>query len=388
MSAIKAVMYVFSGTGNTLLAARLIEENMKKYNIETNIYVVRANDAGDFENVPNPNNYDVCGFGYPVHASNTPQFFLKFVKSLPEASMKNLGNRAFIFSTAQSPGKLNSSSSFALCKAIRGIGLIPSIDMHMTMPAYLADKGSKVQAKYMRIHTEKMSEILAFKVGNYDFDEIKFKPLPTLFSLITRIEWPGAGAVGKRFSVDTDKCNACRICEQICPCASVTLNKDEIPEFTSRCSICMACVTACPKHAISAGPMNRFAVHGIWNYNELLNDPEIAVSDDIVRRRGDAETVRRHRTYYVNTAKLHADIFGTEPEAEDASAAAAPESHREKRAQDRRLKIENRRFRQVATENAARKMYELKSFASENQKSKDDIIEQILAEDDDTGRQK
>ena len=379
MSAINAVIYVFSGTGNTLLAARLIEENMKKYNIQTDIYVVRLNDAGDFENVPDPNDYDVCGFGYPVHAANTPEFFLKFVKSLPEASMKKLGTKAFIFSTAQSPGRLNSSASFSLCRAIRSIGLIPCVDMHMVMPAYFSDKGSKSQAKYMRIHTEKMAEIMAFKVGNYDFDEIKFNPFITLFSFICRVQWLAAKPVGKKYSADPEKCTGCRICEQICPCANVTVT-DGKPVFSDRCSMCFGCVTACPDDAIYAGPMDKFTVNGIWNYNELLDDPDILITDTELRRRGDVETIKRHKSYYVKTSKLYTQIFGTEKK-EEIFESILPEVQSAKKAQDRRIKIENKRFRQVATKNAAMKMNELKDIASKNQESKDNIIEQILADD-------
>ena len=94
----RAIIYVFSGTKNTLLTANMVGDSFERSGVGTTIYEI----AKQFEHVPSPNDYDYVGFAYPVHAFNSPQFFLQFVKSLPDANKK-----AFIIKTSGEPFHLN-----------------------------------------------------------------------------------------------------------------------------------------------------------------------------------------------------------------------------------------------------------------------------------------
>jgi predicted Fe-Mo cluster-binding NifX family protein/ferredoxin len=50
--------------------------------------------------------------------------------------------------------------------------------------------------------------------------------------------------------VDSDKCNACGICQKVCPTAAITLNKTAQID-TSKCNGCGRCIAECPQSAIS-----------------------------------------------------------------------------------------------------------------------------------------
>jgi len=79
----KAVIYVFSGTGNTRYAADKIADALTKYDVETVVWETRS----PFDDAPNPNDFDIVGFGYPVHAFNAPKVFLEICQ-IPSKSRK------------------------------------------------------------------------------------------------------------------------------------------------------------------------------------------------------------------------------------------------------------------------------------------------------------
>lgn len=78
----KAIIYVFSGTGNTAKACSIYRDEFVKNGIETTVYNVKKG----FENLPDPNDFDLVGFGYPVHGFNAPEIFLQLAKNLPVAN--------------------------------------------------------------------------------------------------------------------------------------------------------------------------------------------------------------------------------------------------------------------------------------------------------------
>lgn len=56
-----AIIYVFSGTGNTKKACDIYKNEFEKNGVETTLYTVKKG----FENLPDPNNFDYVGFAIP-----------------------------------------------------------------------------------------------------------------------------------------------------------------------------------------------------------------------------------------------------------------------------------------------------------------------------------
>lgn len=79
-----AIIYVFSGTGNTKRACDIYKSEFEKFDVETTLYIVKKG----FENLPNPNDFDYVGFAYPIHGFNAPYIMLDLAKALPKAEDK------------------------------------------------------------------------------------------------------------------------------------------------------------------------------------------------------------------------------------------------------------------------------------------------------------
>ena len=122
----RAIIYVFTGTGHTLYAAGEIARALDARGIATTVWEVRQ----PFSDAPPPNGFDCVGFGYPVHAFNTPRFMLRFVKSLPDSPQVP----AFIFKTSGEPFHANDASSWPLVRLLRKKGFLPYLDRHLLMP--------------------------------------------------------------------------------------------------------------------------------------------------------------------------------------------------------------------------------------------------------------
>ena len=77
----KVILYVFSGTGNTMKVAALYK---KFFNADVDIYRISEKSG----NAPSPDGYDLVGIGYPIHAFVAPEPVIKFVKNLKSVAYR------------------------------------------------------------------------------------------------------------------------------------------------------------------------------------------------------------------------------------------------------------------------------------------------------------
>jgi ferredoxin/flavodoxin len=266
-----ALIYVFTGTYHTLKAACMIQKHLEANNFATRIHEVRY----PFENVPIPQDGDYVGFGYPVHAFNSPLMFLRFVRSLPAAKR----NKAFIFKTSGEPAKLNVESSATLYSILRKKGYDVVLDTHMLMPYNILFRYPDGLTKQMTLYADALSRLLALRLLSGDRDTFKFSKIRRLISLIMRVEWFGAWLNGRLYSVNKKKCSGCMLCVKTCPTANITYEDGRF-RFGGRCAMCMRCVMYCPKDAVNFGILRPLRVNGGYAFDKLLADP--AVSPDYV----------------------------------------------------------------------------------------------------------
>ena len=89
----KIILYVFSGTGNTLKVAALYKKYLEKHE-ENSVKIYRiSKKSGKF---PSPEDYDLVGIGYPIHGFSAPEPAIKFCMQLPTVEYK----RTFIFKSS------------------------------------------------------------------------------------------------------------------------------------------------------------------------------------------------------------------------------------------------------------------------------------------------
>ena len=79
-----AVIYCFSGTGNTLRVANNFKDAMERKGTAVTVAVVKKG-----ENVPSERDFDFVGIAYPVHGFNAPLPIWDLAKGFPGAQVRD-----------------------------------------------------------------------------------------------------------------------------------------------------------------------------------------------------------------------------------------------------------------------------------------------------------
>ena len=270
----KAIIYVFTGTGNTRIAADQIAKALATHDIAATVWEARA----PFSSAPNPGDFDIAGFGYPIHAFNTPQFFLRFAKTLPHVN----NMPAFIFKTSGEPFRFNNASSRPLVRILRKKGFAPMLDQHLLMPYNIMFRYKDALVKQMYLHTQGMAGVIAQKVAAGQAQKLRYHPLTILLMYIFRLQWFGAWINGPVIHAKKDLCIGCGQCAKGCPAGNIRM-KDGLPHFSYHCTMCMGCAFRCPTDAIRPGFLNAWRINGAYPFKQLVRDdsvPGTYVNDD------------------------------------------------------------------------------------------------------------
>ncbi|MDD3958017.1 MAG: EFR1 family ferrodoxin [Candidatus Izemoplasmatales bacterium] len=264
----KAIIYYFTGTGNTRIASEMIEAHLKRSGFSVTLFEVRRHrDA-----MPDPNDFDVVGFGYPIHAFNPPRLFLKTIQTLPRVAKHKT---AFIFKTAGEPFPLNRASSWGVIRALKKQGYDILMDRHLLMPYNILFRYPESLAKHMVIHTNHMAELIARDVIHQRRTPIIIHPWTWVVMMIMRIQWVAAKVNGPLFIPKKRTCIQCGICQKMCPSDNITFDSG-YPKFGFDCSMCMGCVMYCPTDAIRPGLITPLRVNGAYDFPRLMQNGELS----------------------------------------------------------------------------------------------------------------
>ena len=231
----KKRIYYFTGTGNSMRAARVIASALG----DTEIVSMRMNP----EDVP-ATDCEVVGFIYPVYHWTIPEPAERFVEKL------EINPDAYVFVVAM--------PSFICGYACERLNQI--LDSKGVRLAY----GNLVNsvANYVIVYPPFPSPKLRVPKT-----EKKLKKIAEEIVSRTKRDYPKAGRRVRRnmdsfmgpymelqISADnpftvSDDCISCGLCTRVCPCKNLTMENGK-PKFNHHCANCMACVTSCPKRAI------------------------------------------------------------------------------------------------------------------------------------------
>jgi len=259
-----AIIYVFSGTGNTLATAKMTASSFEQRGIKTTVCRVRA----PFKNTPIPVDFDYAGFAYPVHAFNTPRIFIDFVKSLPDSD-----NKAFILKTSGEPFHINDASSRKLYELLLSKGFDVTLDRHLLMPYNIVFRYKASLVKQMYQYNEKLCDILVQDLLSGKRDDMHFKLRHKIFSAIFKIQQPGAILNGRLYSTNK-QCNMCLKCVRECPSGNISVIKGKL-KFDAKCTMCMRCVMHCPRNAVNFGLLRPLKINGAYDFKRILADDNI-----------------------------------------------------------------------------------------------------------------
>ncbi|MDR1238862.1 MAG: EFR1 family ferrodoxin [Treponema sp.] len=266
----RVLLIVWSGTGNTLKAAELIQSSFTVRGYRADIFDctrVSAGTGGDTASgMPGSaiDEAEIIGLGYPIYAFNLPEPFFRYVKTLGLRDKP-----VFIFKTSGEPTCPNNGSSHLLIRLLRSCTLLG--DYHFLMPYNIIVRFPDNLIKQMYGAAKRWSNTLAENIiaGKKSF--IPYALLHRINSWVFRIQWPGARLNGRFYRIRQDACTRCGRCIRDCPAGNISLEQGRF-RFGWNCTMCMRCSLYCPVDAITTGLLNPWRVNGPFRFETLEKD--------------------------------------------------------------------------------------------------------------------
>jgi ferredoxin/GNAT superfamily N-acetyltransferase len=263
MHASSVDLFVFTGTGNSLLVARTAAETLKQEGLPVRL---RSMDAP----CPNPLGEEAAlGLAFPVACFSTYPAVWRFIESLPAGN----GREAFVMGTC---GGFPGGMQGPLGKVLREKGYNPIAAKFFVMPGNYANKKLPVEKNAMRI------ERAILEARSFACDLLKGQTewsngIPLLSGLMYRL-----GQTRKPWdffyrlfpiAADSEKCARCGRCVRNCPARAVTMEPavaDGCPVVEPRlCESCQRCVGFCPTSALHV-PGKPAEPYRAMSYEEYL----------------------------------------------------------------------------------------------------------------------
>ena len=265
-----AIIYVFSGTGNTMKACELYKKEFIENGVETLVCKIEKNAV-----IPDPLSFDFIGIAYPIHGFNAPEIVLRFAKTLPKTNKRK---EYFIIKTSGEPLKINNISSLKLDSILRRKGYILKSEYHYVMPYNMIFRHTDDMAYKMISTLRGLVPIHVKEILKGESHRLSRVPFGNIIAWIMRIEQPAMKINGKFFKVDGNRCNKCGLCEKNCPEHNIRINNDGKFEFGKNCIMCTRCSFNCPKDAFGIGLLNGWKVNGKYSFikpeqKEIDNHP-------------------------------------------------------------------------------------------------------------------
>lgn len=231
----KKRIYYFTGTGNSMRAARVIANKLG----ECEIISMRMNPT----DVP-ATDCDVIGFVYPVYHWTMPAPAVEFVERL------EINPNAYIFAIA-----MPSFVCGIACEKLEEILNKKGAHIHYgnlvnSVANYAIVYPPFPPSKLVVPRTEKKLKKIADAISK---KEDRPYPRASRFVRKRREAMMGPYLELQKYAdnsfVVSDECISCGLCSRVCPCNNLVIENGK-PVFMHHCANCMACVVNCPKRAI------------------------------------------------------------------------------------------------------------------------------------------
>ena len=251
-----AIIYVFSGTGNTMRICSLYKEEFEKRGVDTTLYSVRA----DMSALPDPEAYDYVGFAYPIHAFNAPKIMLELAERIKAVLHKEF----FILKSSGEPLKVNNVSSLRFVGILRKKGYELKSEYHYVMPYNMIFRHTDNEAVKMWKTAKALCPIEAREVLSGVHHKLPRVFLGRFVAWIFRIEQIAMRINGRFFRVKADKCILCHKCQTACPTGNISIDETGKFSFGKKCLMCTRCSFHCPTDAFKIGILNGWRINGAY----------------------------------------------------------------------------------------------------------------------------
>lgn len=236
----KRVIFYFSATGNTLVAAREFAEKLG----DTELVPIASLDGEPY----NISGIDV-GIAFPVYAGLMPKIVTRFVQSL------SISKHQYFFGLCTCGGMAFGAME-QLARELRKKGASLASGTVLVMPSnYLPfgqAPGEAKQKKLFEKASAKISKTVEIvKHKNTGRIEHSIFPVNLVSRLCERFFMKNFYKEAEKFAAN-QSCTGCGLCAKICPVGNIEM-KDDRPVWDGKCELCYGCINWCPATAIDCG---------------------------------------------------------------------------------------------------------------------------------------
>ena len=232
MSEKSMIVYYFTGTGNSLKAARDIAE------------ICDGTVASMRTPITQAEHYDAVGFVFPVYHSSMPNAVERFIRESTFDSdyffavaicgnpMGGLGGGEYVSSIAE---------------VLREKGIALDYGKVCTgYPSYIAAYPMFRNRKHVPAGQDRRIAKIAEEIRNRAKTEIPPVSESICKAAANRAKYPD---MDRDYTV-SDDCTKCGMCAKICPVENISMSNGK-PQFLHKCEQCMACIQWCPQKVIN-----------------------------------------------------------------------------------------------------------------------------------------
>ncbi|MCU0607032.1 MAG: EFR1 family ferrodoxin [Candidatus Edwardsbacteria bacterium] len=249
-------LYYFTGTGNTLLAAREVQKTLIGRGRQCALHRIETSDPAAVDPT------HVLGLGFPIAGFTTYPLVWTFIEKLPRSQ----GAPAFAFATmggmafaAMGPlGRILDSKGYHLLGATQ-----ISMPTNLWSKRYDPDKTSK-RTEQGLAHARRFANDLADRKARWRTFPLLGRLLHPL--LTSKKMWSSAPDYVR---IDRDKCTKCALCVELCPADAIELNQEVV--LNGKCQWCLRCVSYCPEKALYYSK-DRYERYKPVRIEEILHD--------------------------------------------------------------------------------------------------------------------
>ena len=229
------IVYVFTGTGNSLKVAKDIASALG----DCDIISMGSDTQYDLKG-----GYETIGFVLPTYYRWEPRKVTEFISRL------NLQcNKDSYYYAVATAGKYDGNTLSHIKKLLKRKGIAlhygKALDMYSNyVISYDMKDTVEEETKKSEIDFEPILKSIKNKEtnqipGTEPIQEIVYR---ALIQLVPDMD--------QYYSV-SDDCIKCGICEKVCPVGNIVLDEIGRPHFKHHCEQCVACIQFCPKKAIN-----------------------------------------------------------------------------------------------------------------------------------------
>ncbi|MGL4737175.1 MAG: EFR1 family ferrodoxin [Cellulosilyticaceae bacterium] len=243
----KAVIFYFSGTGNTYWVAQKIGAGLKERGYKVHVKSIEALEDKEADRLSLA--ADLVGFGYPVYCSDVPKPMQTVIQGLGCYQNKP----CFIFCTQAgfSGDGARASMDFVAQK-----GFDVRWAIHFTMANNITADCSPLSYHYtpksldkLLIHADQKAQNLCDLIAANKPLLVGFCKGSKAAGNIQRIPYRRYAHKFRQMISFSPKCTHCGYCEKICPTHNITVTS--LGNITyNQCIFCMRCYNFCPHTAI------------------------------------------------------------------------------------------------------------------------------------------